>query len=183
MKVTTNELRREASKILAECRSIAPDAFDGRPAISFEFSSRMTRAAGKARPASGRVTLSVAFFEDRQNFEKDFRNTVTHEIAHVLSPPVRVGRKRSSHGPAWKAMHRRLGGTGERCHELDLAEGYTRRVSPRTPAKCGCGCGTPISLGPTQARKARAGVTYYIRGHYAKRHRGGPPSLSDMLGF
>lgn len=190
MKVTQQEIRREAARILAECQEIASDAFEGRPSITFKLSRRMTRAAGKARPSTGEVTLSLAFYEDRSNFEKDFRNTVTHEIAHVLSPPVRIGRKRSSHGPAWQAMHRRLGGTGERCHELELAEGYTARRTARKATVCGCGCGSPMTLGPTQAKRhaqsiARGGTGYMLRGHRPRPRAGGdgPESLRRLLNF
>lgn len=162
MKVTQHEMTREAYRILAECQEMAPDAFEGRPRVTFKISARMTRAAGKAWPHSGEIKLSLAFFEDRNNFEKEFRNTVTHEVAHILSPPIRTGRKKSSHGPAWKAMHRRLGGTGERCHTLDLATGYERQTrgrAVRTEVACPK-CGQPMSLGPTQMKRHRAGARY-----------------------
>ena len=191
MQVTQYEVRQEAARILAECQSIASDAFQGKPRITFKVSSRMTRAAGKARPGTGEVMLSLAFFADRANFEKDFRNTVTHEIAHILSPPVRAygSRRRSSHGPAWKAMHRRLGGTGELYHDLSLAVGFTaRRTAPkqRTEASCGCGCGQTMKLGPTQLKRHRAGARYVLKGHRAPRVRNddlGPEALRRLLRF
>lgn len=169
MKVTQNEILRAAREILLDCEEVAPMDFENRPRITFRVSSRMTRAAGSAIPRTGVVTLSLPFFEDRTNFDAEFRNTVTHEIAHVLSPPTRdpyTGRK-SSHGPAWKAMHRRLGGTGDRCHTLDLAAGYERRGrSKRTEVPCSCGCGQAMRLGPTQLRRYQSGAIYLLRGHY-----------------
>lgn len=45
----------------------------------------------------------------RLNDEIFLRNLVTHEIAHAL-----LG-ARHGHGPAWKRMHRSLGGDGMRC--------------------------------------------------------------------
>jgi hypothetical protein len=65
-------------------------------------------------------------------------------------------------------LHRRLGGTAVRCHDLALADGYTaRRTMSRTEVPCPCGCGLHMNLGPTQAKRhAASGRTYYyIRGH------------------
>lgn len=165
----TNDLLREARRILTECETLVPEIDFTEYAIRFKVSARLTRAAGKARPRTGEITLSLPFFEDDGNFEKEFRNTVTHEIAHVLSPPTRNpgSRKRSSHGFAWKAMHRRLGGTGDRCHTLDLAVGYERKTRPRaarTDAPCPK-CGQPMSLGPKQLPKHRAIVAMGGQGY------------------
>lgn len=51
--------------------------------------------------------------------EASVRNTILHEIAHVLCPPTRdpYTGKRDVHGAAWKACHIRLGGNGQRCGE------------------------------------------------------------------
>ncbi len=40
-------------------------------------------------------------------------NTVSHEIAHMVDYALRG---RSGHDAQWKAIHRSLGGTGERCY-------------------------------------------------------------------
>lgn len=156
-----------ANEILQECYAKVPhislrQKLDG---ITFKISSRMTRAAGKARPSTGEITLSLAFFADPNNFEKDYFNTVTHEIAHILSPPTRSygSSKRSSHGPEWQAMHRRLGGTGERCHDLDLAVGFEKSNKQLVP--CSCGCGQDMKLGATQYKRYLAGTRYRLNGH------------------
>lgn len=161
MKITTQQLKRRANEILAECKRIAPEAFAGKPAISFRFSSRMTRSAGNARPHTGQIGLSTAYFADEDNFRDHFYNTVTHEIAHILSPP---DARSSAHGPAWRAMHRRLGGNGKRTHSLTLAEGYrAKRASEAVP--CGCGCGKTMQLGPTQYKRWKNGTRYTLAGH------------------
>ena len=181
MKVTQYEILRRAKEILAECRTLAPEHASTHDRITFRVSGRMTRAAGTACPLTGEVTLSLPFFEDRGNFERGFRNVVTHETAHILSPPVRNpgSRKRSSHGPAWRAMDRRLGGTGDRCHTLELAVGYeSRKRSQRASVPCPCGCGQTMSLGPTQLKRHKArrrGEGYYIAGHQPTR------KLNDFL--
>lgn len=39
-------------------------------------------------------------------------NTLTHEVAHALTPG-------ESHGPKWQAKHIELGGDGKRCYSED----------------------------------------------------------------
>ena len=158
------EIKAFANAVRNECMTLTPEHADALRKILFRVSRRMTRAAGKARPSTGEITISAAYFEDDGNFDRELRNVVTHEIAHVLSPPTRdryTGRK-SSHGYAWKAMHRRLGGTGDRCHQLDLAVGYDRKTrgrAARVSVPCPK-CGGPMSLGPTQLKKHKAGAGY-----------------------
>lgn len=182
MKVTRHEIMQRARAILAECRALVPDQAAKLDRITFKVSARMTRAAGNARPLTGEIKLSLPFFADRANFDADFRNTVTHEIAHVLAPSFREypGQRRNPHGPAWRAMHRRLGGTGDRCHTLELADGYTARRSRRVSVPCPCGCGQDMKLGPTQAKRHRehGGTFYYLRGHRPKRRGDG---MDDLL--
>jgi len=174
MKISKQQLLRRANEIVGECYELV-SGFDSQlSAIRIVISSRMTRAAGKARPGTGEITLALPYFEDPKNFEQHFRNTVTHEIAHILSPPFRRAgsRKTSQHGPAWKSMHRRLGGTGERCHDLDLAVGYerkTRQRAVRTEVLCSCGCGQPMPLGPTQLKRYQNGERYVLKGHGGRR--------------
>ena len=181
MRITKQEILRRANEILGECYEMVSGLDDKLNIIRFVVSARMTRAAGSARVLTGEIKLSLPFFADPANFEKEFRNTVTHEIAHILSPPIRTpgSRRRSSHGPAWRAMHRRLGGTGDRCHELDLAVGFeARRNINRTEVPCGCGCGQPMPLGPTQLKRHKAGARYRLKGHGRRGN-----SLQDLLRF
>lgn len=189
MQISKQAILNRARKILSECYGLVPEHSDKLDRIRFRVSARMTRAAGKARPGTGEIVLSLPFFADQANYENEFFNTVTHEIAHVLSPPVRLpgSRKRQSHGPAWKAMHRRIGGNGERCHELELAEGYAKRQrAKRVETPCGCGCGEMMQLGPTRAKRHAACLAagypgYAIKGHCSRQR--GPQSLRRTLGF
>lgn len=170
MRVTRTEILNRAEAILAECRTLVPSKVDTLNRVRFRVSGRMTRAAGKARPVTAKIDLSLPFFADRNNFDTRFRETVTHEIAHILAPPVRHAwsRKRDIHGLEWQAMHRALGGKGERCHDMDLAVGYAaRREARRVQVPCGK-CGQPISLGPTQARRHAASVATGGRGYFHK---------------
>jgi hypothetical protein len=44
------------------------------------------------------------------------RNTITHEVAHALAGP------HAKHGEKWRALHRSLGGDGERCGDVEVPE-------------------------------------------------------------
>lgn len=57
------------------------------------------------------------------NDEAEVRDTILHEIAHALNyldVKARLGRApKSHHGPAWKAMCRRIGARPETCYSRD----------------------------------------------------------------
>lgn len=67
---------------------------------------RAVRSFGACHFRSKRITLSRVLTETAT--AEQVRNTMLHEIAHAL-----VGGE-AGHGPVWRAMHRRIGGTGER---------------------------------------------------------------------
>jgi predicted SprT family Zn-dependent metalloprotease len=114
------------------------------------------------------VTLSYPFFADSDNFQNDFHNTVTHEIAHLLAPSLpSYGKRRNPHGPEWRAMHRRLGGNGQRTHTLELADGFRSRRDKGMELPCS-NCNKPMRLGPTQAKRH---VALIMRGEKGYRHR------------
>ena len=152
------EIRQAALAIRARLMDENPDLARDLASINFKVSARMTRAAGYAQPSKRLVKLSEAFFLNPEN-DSQLENTVTHEIAHILAPPTRspYARKRDVHGHEWQRMHRRLGGTAERCHDMALAEGFQRRTrtrAQRVDVPCGK-CGQPVALGPTQLKRAR----------------------------
>ena len=161
---TAREILTETQRILRECVPLVP-GFD-IATVRVRVSNRMSRAAGKARILTRTIYLSVPFFADDENFRLHLRNTVTHELAHLLAPPVRIGRRRDVHGPAWRAMHRRLGGTGARCHEMEVAAEYAKAKRPpvRVPMPCPK-CGKPMLLGKTQARRHADQIRYGGRGY------------------
>lgn len=148
-----------AHDVLAELRERFPQHRDAFAKVHFQTSRRMTSAAGKANCRTGAIKLSEAFFSDPTNAKESLRNTVLHEIAHIVSPPQRG---HSAHGRRWRATFVSFGGSGERCHQMKLAQGFKRKE--RTVVKCGCGrCGREISLGPVQLRRAKAGADYRHR--------------------
>ena len=150
---------RNKQAIQREARAILNEFSDRYPVLHrlpIRVSSRMTRSAGKAvwkRSMPFEIVLSLPFFADEDN---DLRRTVTHEAAHIIAGHA------AGHGPAWRAVHRAMGGKGDRCHTMSLAEGFThtpRKRAPRVSVSCPK-CGQPMSLGPTQAKKAARGAVY-----------------------
>lgn len=152
---------RNKQQIAREARSILNELAANHPILAnlpIRVSARMTRAAGKAkfkglerRPVE--IVLSLPFFADEAN---DLRSTTTHEAAHVVAGHA------AGHGPAWKMVHRSMGGNAQRCHKMELAQGYTaRRNQPKVRVSVPCPvCKKPMMLGPTQAKKAARGLRY-----------------------
>lgn len=56
----------------------------------------------------GRRFISLSTYLLAQRTYDDSYNTITHEIAHALTPG-------EHHSPVWAAKHRELGGDGARC--------------------------------------------------------------------
>ena len=151
------QIQREASAIIRELAVTYPQLAN----IPLRVSGRMTSAAGKAVWKGGlpyEIVLSLPFFANEAN---DLHRTTTHEAAHIVAG-IGVG-----HGPTWKAIHRQMGGKGDRCHTMSLSEGYKpRKRTARVQVSCGCGCGMHMRLGPTQLRKHKSGqANYMLAGH------------------
>ena len=154
--ITKHEMQKRANEILSHCIARRPNDADKLRQIRFIFSERMTSVAGYALVGKMLVKISVPFFADENNFREHFFDTVTHEIAHLLSPPVRgYGRtNRDIHSFAWERTHKSLGGSGQRTHDMQLAAPYAHTKASRELVAFLCPkCGQPMLLGPTQARR------------------------------
>jgi predicted SprT family Zn-dependent metalloprotease len=68
---------------------------------------------GVTRLKQQRIELST--FHVDFSTEAEITNTILHEIAHALCPPVRNGKRWEFHGASWKAGARSIGCTGDRC--------------------------------------------------------------------
>lgn len=114
--------------------------------LVFEWNTRLTTTAGKAKLATNTVELSWPVFREEENLH-GFRNTVLHEIAHHLAP--------GGHHCQWRAVFVGLGGDGKRCHSFKVQKRKTSTV------ELACtGCSRPLRLGPTRMRRIRAGAIY-----------------------
>mgnify|MGYP001619177687 CR=1 FL=1 len=145
---TTHEIAWRARKILQESAVACPQYADKLHGMKIVVSSRMTRCAGKAFYWQNTIKLSLPYFADDKNFDEGLFNTVTHEAAHLIVGAV--GRLGGPHGPQWRAVHRSMGGNGERCHEFELADGFSRRVKHEVTCSK---CGGSLKLGTAQYRR------------------------------
>lgn len=71
----------------------------------FGFNKRKS-SHGLCKYSKQRIELSAPC--TRQRDPEAVRNTIRHEIAHMLTPGAK-------HGPEWRRVFRMLGGDGERC--------------------------------------------------------------------
>lgn len=82
---------------------------------AFGFNHRK-RALGLCRYTERRIELSIHFV--LANDEAAVRDTILHEIAHVLAGPD------AGHGNKWKTICRRIGALPERCdHSAQMPTG------------------------------------------------------------
>ena len=87
--------------------------------IKIVVSNRMFSCAGKASVA--RIKLNARLLGTVSDAIQ--YNTVSHELAHVIA--FNLYRK-SGHGTTWQLIHQAMGGTAERCHDMDVT-GLCRR--------------------------------------------------------
>ena len=111
-------------------------------AWSFRFGNARTNL-GECRAKERLIVLSRA--HAMEGTPDDVEDTVLHEIAHALAGPE------AGHGPAWKAIARRLGARpASRAHESDAA----RRT--REAARAGFRAGDTVEF--TGRGEVRTGV-------------------------
>ncbi len=87
-------------------------AHHGLHGWSFQFDDAVRRA-GSCLYATKVITMARLYCLQCQ--EEDWTNTLLHEIAHALAGPGH------NHDKVWKRMARRIGCTGERCHNTPFA--------------------------------------------------------------
>lgn len=113
---------------------IAVGRIDLAHLIKFEWNSRFTRRMGDASPALMRIRLSIPLW-DRVDDVKH-KNTVIHEVCHLLNPIIN-GPRVSSHGAGWKRLMRICGQNPTRCHSADRT-GLARTMPRVATARCRC---------------------------------------------
>jgi predicted SprT family Zn-dependent metalloprotease len=115
--VSDREILRAAHAIRNEIVAQFPEYAARLNATTFRVWS-MRRCAGNTHWDKNLIKLSRYYFSIPSHFENELRNTVLHEIAHVLAP------KGAGHNRFWRAIAIKLGDDGKRCHpmKLDLPE-------------------------------------------------------------
>lgn len=126
------------------------------PAPSLRFDLR-GQAAGQAiwtrdRHPELRFNLAIA-----RRYPEDFlRQTVTHEVAHLLTAACH-GRT-PPHGREWQAVMRFLGiADPRRCHDYEIDESTVRRQR-RWPYRCAC---RSHLVSTTRHRRMQRGAALY----------------------
>lgn len=56
--------------------------------------------------------------------EEEVQNTVSHELAHAYQLLISGD---TDHGWMWKSIHRAMGGTAERCHNVEVQKNRVQR--------------------------------------------------------
>jgi len=109
---TESWLQEQSNLILGEVRENFPQFRGELEGTTINISRRLTRSAGNACPKTRTIGISEPIFSLDENVSQ-FRNTVLHEIAHVIAGP-----DARAHGKVWRDIFLELGGNGERCHQL-----------------------------------------------------------------
>ena len=122
--VSESELLRRAERILETVRRRHPEHAAYLQDLRFRLSTRFTATAGRAYWQEGLIELSKPIFELPENAE-GLRNTVRHEIAHVVAN--RMHRRNLGHSEPWQQVFLELGGDGRRCHSLERPRPTPRR--------------------------------------------------------
>jgi hypothetical protein len=120
---------------LATARQIVGEALKigGHPAtlshrITITMGPQLTSTMGKARYSTQTIRLSASPLWRRASPKKR-RNTVVHELAHLLTRKLHP--RAAAHGREWKSVMAGMGESPKRCHSVPTVQ--TSRRSSRRP--------------------------------------------------
>lgn len=130
--------------------------------IVIEWNNTFTRRMGDAiyfpLEKKGRIRLSLPLWPRAS--EQERRETVIHELCHVLNEWFRFNksgyRYNPGHGTSWKRLMLTVGLAPKRCHSVDRT-GLKRKVT-RVAATCGC---MTYNITQTRATKIQNGTAVY----------------------
>lgn len=123
-----------------------------RPSLAFNLRGM---AAAVAYPARNAIRINHHLLE--QNSEDFLRNTVPHEVSHLLAYRLH-GRRIRPHGTEWATIMRGVYGLQPlRCHHYDVRPSLTATYLYR------CGCHEGHTLGTRRHNNALRGRHYYCR--------------------
>ena len=151
------------TKLVNLCIEAAAEKYGAMPAVTISYNLR-GRVAGYACCQINRLTGEATNLELRfnreaisKNWEEMVNQTIPHEVAHLVGyVHRRLGAK--NHNYAWAQIDRSLGGTGERCHKMELTPGRkTNRYVYQDS------CGEEITIGPKHHSALQNGKYGYLR--------------------
>ena len=86
-----------------------------------------------------RLDLHTALFEDSDAMRAELKDTLWHEISHLIA---KYAAGHAGHGRVWRAIFSDFGFTPTRCHSMPRLRGTTGRQRTRTVYEYICnGCG------------------------------------------
>ena len=126
---STDENRRHRARRLMAVAEQARELMDrhGLADWDLRFNSARTKL-GECRP--GRKLIQLSRVHAVNGPAAQVTDTILHEIAHALAGP------RAGHGPAWKAIAKRLGATPKSCAP-ESGEARRRRLAIRAKFRVG----------------------------------------------
>lgn len=105
--------------LVRNCIEAAEDRYGKMPHIDIRCDIR-ARAAGWAENINGKLILRFNREMIANHWEHAIKDTIPHEVAHIVAFCFpELGAK--NHNNSWKSICRSLGGSGERCHSLELS--------------------------------------------------------------
>ena len=143
----------ERHMTLAEARQLTQELFREHGLYGWKVAfGNAKRTAGTCNYRTKTITYSKYLMAQRPY--ADSWQTVTHEIAHALTPLDR------GHGPAWKRQHIALGGNGKRCFahvdkkspivgRCPHGKEFARYRMPKRPDAWSCRCRSQLLGGPS----------------------------------
>lgn len=143
--------------------------------VEIQWRRGFTARLGDARYSpSPRVRFSVPLWPRAS--EQDRRETVIHEVCHVIAAYENQGRKIAPHGYEWKALMRKCGVEPKVTHDVDRT-GFTTAV---IPAYCGC---REHKITPYRAGQIKTGKRIVCRKCRGMLKLGTPPAHASSTPF
>ena len=125
-----------------------------RPEISFKLRGQK---AGVAHLTENKLRFNLQLY--RANQEDFLRQTVPHEVAHMVAHQL-FGSRIQPHGEEWQLIMRGVYGlVPERCHSYEVQ----RRVQTRYIYRCACTEGGEFPFSSQRHRLVAQGRRYFCR--------------------
>ena len=169
--IVPNDVRSLVDQKINQCIAVVEQQYGRKFDFPTIIYTKKGTVAGTASDHLYRINLNPVLLTE--NVDAFIARTVPHEFAHlvdgIVNPHTRQGRKRSIHGPSWKAIMELLGAESSRTHSYDVT-GVRRRKSSSHLWECKCGDST-ITLGKVRHRRQIADhirgfiPRYFARGH------------------
>ena len=96
--------------------SMLQNQFGQLSSYKLVFSKRLETSAGICKYTSKTIELADRMMKWEDSKEEEVIDTLLHETAHALAG------SKAHHGPVWKKWALKIGGTGDRCHNMTFTQ-------------------------------------------------------------